>query len=497
MFEILQELLSFFGSVGLLGALISAVCALGILLVFLSLRRRWNVYRRAVRWHERGHLARAYTLLRVTLEKSPNNKQALLLKADIESETGKYAQAEEEYFRLLALKQPGDGIDTFEVKKKLLKPLFHQEKLFDTFKLCGEILAEEKSNAEALYHLGLLYLGQLYYREAYRILNHLLRNRPRFSEAHFAAAVSAVQLRDLDAALTHINAVITEGEDSVAKLVLAGVHFFGENYPACLSVLGMIPAAKRSFETRDQYHFFRKLDAFCHYMKGDYDGASQRFRETYSVIREPPGKSSKPVKKGPVVYNQFGRIGKLGTADQHVEAVAVDEGKNEDRTEESVIQQYYRLKEIAIEGGRRHTVTRRGLSSANALLDMEGLTEVTWVALGFGFSLVRAGKPDESLEFLKKARSRHPEVLGLGKIVDLVDEMHREKRRDEAESGKFFPVSRSTQKIIRKKGRFDLWEYMEAWEKSMVRPYELVRICGFASKKQLSHSLLFGKDSPL
>jgi len=495
--EIVESLLLFLESIWFIGPLIGALGALIILWLFLYIRRRWDSYRRAVKWYQKGHPARAHMLLRIALEKNTGNKQALLLKSDLESETGKFADAEKGYFRLIDLKQQGDGIDTFEVKKKLLRPLLQQEKLSDSFRLCTDILSVEKSNAEALYHLGLIYLGQLYYAEAHRIFSLLLKNRPRFFDAHFVAAVTAVQLRRLDAAIGHIQMVIDEGGDFLARLVLASIHFFKDNAQACLIELKSIPAVRSSFEKPDQYRYFLKLQALCHYLLEEYQSASTRFEEVYGALREGPGKRKGSTEgKAAVIYDQFGRRDRLETDAREAEGAPEDAmGGAASETVDPAIQRYYRLKEVAREHGKRGQPAGGGLIGSNAILDIEGLTEKTWVALGLAFSLFRERKRKEALELLRETRRTHPELLGLGKIIDLVQETLEEGQRDRNDGA--FSVSGSTRKIVEKKrGRFELWEYIDAWTRGLIRPYQLVQICGFSSKKQLSHGLLFGKESP-
>jgi len=484
--EITNYITPFFKYIGLAGVLIGTVGALSILSIFIYFRRRLNPYRRAVKWYEKGHPARAFMFLEVALGKNPANKQALLMKADIQSDRGEYLDAEKSYFRLLDLKEPGDGIDVSEVKLRLIKPLFCQEKLYDTFKLAEKILSNEPSNAEALYYLGLIYLGQLYYREAYKILSYLIKNRTRFHEALFACAVTAVQLKELDAALRYIRRALAVDKDPLYTLVLACIHFFRGTCSECLAALGTISSAEKSFEKKEQYRFYLRLEAFCHYLKGDFDLAVGKFRALYSMQADSFEKKE-PVKKGPGIYDEFGRIGKT----------EVNEEKNRTTTSNSMFQKYYRLKEVSIETGKRDQLIHGSFSWTSTLLDVEGLSDKTWAALNVGFSIVKSGKLEEALGFFKEIKAQHPEVLGLNRLIGLIDEIIQEKPEGGIRN-KVFPIERSTKKIIsNKKGRFELWEYIAAWKNTVVRLYQLLSICGFTARKQLSPGVLFRNDGPV
>jgi tetratricopeptide (TPR) repeat protein len=512
MHAVIEQVTGFIANIGVLGTLIGAVGALAILSLVLSIRGRWNPYRRAVKYYQKGHPARAHTLLRFVLDKSPTDRRALLLKSDIEAETGKFADAEKGYHRLLDLKQPGDGIDPFQVRVKLLKPLYRGQKLLEVFELCTRILSIEKSNPEALYHLGLVYLGQLYYPEAARVLSVLLKNRPRFTDARFAAAVTDVQLRDLDAAERHIRMVLAEEERPLPMLVLASIHFYRENYPACLSVLESMKGVKKSLERKDRNRYHLRLEGLCRCLNGDHEKAVERFRELYQELRSEPGSgvslseelgsgSGKPAarktaagKNSQRLYNEFGRIGTPAAP----EADEEESGGSGTGAVSPTIRDYYRLKEVVREEGKHDRSARGALTSSDALLDVEGLTEATWCGLSLVFSLIGAGNPQEALQRVNELRMEHPEVLGLGKIVRLVEEAVREKSEKEVEAGGAFSVERSTRKITHeKKRRFELREYRDAWAKELIRPYQLVQMCGFASKKRLNHGLLFGNGGPI
>ena len=157
-------LLDFFGrvykAVGIQGFGIGLVFVIAAVWLSIYFRRKLNTFTRAERFFEAGHFKRAFTFLLIELERNPSNKKALYMKADIHLKREEYGEAERNYYRLIDLKRPGDGIDPFEIKQKILCPLYRQNKLLELYKVSKDIFNTEKNNAEALYYLALLYLAQ-------------------------------------------------------------------------------------------------------------------------------------------------------------------------------------------------------------------------------------------------------------------------------------------------------------------------------------------------
>lgn len=463
--------------VGYQGFIIGAVIAITLVLLVLFFKKRINIYTRALRSAEKGNVKKAKVLLSIEIQKNPSNKEALLRKADIEFQSAEYAEAEKDYYRLIDLKAPGDGVDDFEVKKKLLLPLYAQDKLYETYKVIKEILNVERSNADALYFLGLIYLGQLLYEEAFVTLQFLIRSRPRFHQALFAACVAAAQKRDFEKALELINRALGVHAEPVYSLVKAGICAFLENFSEALRIIQTLPSAPKAYERREQFLFYLRLSAFCHYMKGSFDRATELYKYGYS---QPTDKGDIKKNKGLMVYDEFGRLGNA----PHEK----DDGKKEQGG--SVLDNYYRLKEVAIESGKGDRF-QKGRSSSTTLLDLEGLTHKSREALNVGFCLIKAGHYREAYNFMKDMREKYPEIIGLRRILDHIDEKIKEESAEKKSPEGIEQLGRSTQRIIRnKKKRYELWEYIETWEREIIRPFQLMSIAGFTTNKQLRQILL-------
>ena len=111
--------LRLYDTIGIAGVFIGGIFGFLVITVYFFLNKRINIFRRAQRYYSKGSLHKALYLLTVFLHKKHSNKKALLMKADIECELQDYANAEKDYYRLIDLKQPGDGTDVYMVKKKL------------------------------------------------------------------------------------------------------------------------------------------------------------------------------------------------------------------------------------------------------------------------------------------------------------------------------------------------------------------------------------------
>ena len=493
-----------YNSVGAAGVLSGIIAGFFLLSVYFSLRRKFNIFKRAERNYNRGKRHRALVLLSTLLEKKTSDKQALLLKADIERDQGDYASAEKDYYRLIDLKKPGDGINVFEMKGRLLLPLYRQDKLLETLNLSGELLSIEKGNAESLYYLGLIFISQLYYKDALKILERLIYNRPLMHQALFAGAVTLVQLKDFEKSLLYIKRALALDSNSFYKLIYAGIQYLMENYTRAKDTVKGIPVKEKALDTVKQFIFSLRLNAFCSSMLGLFDEAIAGFK----TIHELSIKSKKNVEPGTnagLVYDEFGKKKADSLSDKEVSPII---GQYSDKEVSPIIGQYsdkkaspaagdsplhtyFRLKEVAIDEGEIAAARSEGLTSSKQFLDLMGLSAQTRAALDVGLCLVKSGRFSEAHSFLKEIKTQHPEVLGMYKVLGLIEEQEKNVSGNKKGDTDYPAIKRSTEKIIKeKRGRYELWEYIRKWEKNSIRPYHLLILSDLTSKKQLSPILL-------
>ncbi len=505
-----------YNSIGAAGVLSGIIAGFFLLSVYFSLRRKFNIFKRAERNYNRGKRHRALVLLSTLLEKKTSDKQALLMKADIERDQGDYASAEKDYYRLIDFKKSGDGIDVFEMKGRLLLPLYRQDKLLETLNLSGELLSIEKGNAEALYYLGLIFISQLYYKDAVKILERLIYNRPLMHQALFAGAVTLVQLKDFEKSLLYIKRALALDSNSFYKLIYAGIQYLMENYTRAKDTVKGIPVKEKALDTVKQFIFSLRLNAFCSSMLGLFDEAIAGFK----TIHELSIKSKKNVEPGTnagMVYDEFGKknagwpsdkgaspiIGQQ--SDKEVSPIIGQQsdkeaspiiGQQSDKgaspaTGDSPLHTYFRLKEVAIDEGEIAAARSEGLTSSKQFLDLMGLSAQTRAALDVGLCLVKSGRFSEAHSFLKEIKTQHPEVLGMHKVLGLIEEQEKNVSGKKKGDTDYPAIRRSTEKIIKeKRGRYELWEYIREWEKNSIRPYHLLILSDITSKKQLSPILL-------
>jgi tetratricopeptide (TPR) repeat protein len=479
--QLIDRLLSFYDTIGIAGVFIGLIIGFIIIFLYIFINNKFNMYRRAQKYYSRGNLRRALYLLSVVLHKKPSNKKALLLKADIECELEDYINAEKNYYRLIDLKKPGDGTDIYMVKKRLLKPVYQQDKIYAAFNLAKDILYMEKNNAEALYYLGLICLGQLYYKEASEILLRLIFNRPQMHHALFAYAVAQAQLNNFEKSLEYISQAVGVNDNPLYKISCASVYFLMENYPAAKRTLEKLPETEKTFENKRQYLFYLRLKAFCNYMQGSSKEATSLFRMLYKLTGKSKPKE-KPADKSPTIYNEFGRT----PSDSKPAESPREAEKN------SALSDYFRLREIAMEEGRQNKAETEKYGAFKKFLDLFGLSAETRAALDVALSMVKSESYSQALDFLKEVKTQHPEVLGMGKVMNLLEERVADASgKDASGNGKdqsdVDSISSITEKVIeRKERKYELWEYIREWEKNGIRPYHLLLVSGFTSKKQLS-----------
>jgi tetratricopeptide (TPR) repeat protein len=460
-----------------------AIVAVAILtfLITLSLKKRINPFKRAHKFFDRKNYEKALLALELELRKNPDNRQALFMKANVALQMEQFDNAAKDYFRLIDLKKPGDGIETFKVKEKLLLPLYKQERLLELHRLCKEILREERHNAEAHYYLALLYIGQMYYNEAVKILEVLVRNRPRMHQAILAHALALIQVRKLDRAIGLIQRSVQLNDTPVYKLAFAAAHYMNGNYTGSLEILRSIPQREEVFASGKQYSYALRLRGFCNYRLGSYDKAINLFRLNYNYLKSfnKNRRKVEHIKTG--IYNEYGAVKPDNQPDSEKE-------KSED---DSNFEDYYRLKEVAIEEGKIERIS----ATTQRILDIEGFSRETEAEMDLGFAMLKADALDDAFQFFKKMRSEHPEVLGLKRLIHLVGEALKTAKDRSAQRVE----QRSTEKIVKGKERgYKLWEYIEEWENNSIRPYQLLITFDLTSKRQLSPLVMFGrgKKSP-
>lgn len=477
---IIDFFLKVYRTVGLQGLGIGLVIVIAAVWVSIFLRRKLNPFRRAEIFFQAGNLKKAFSFLLLELEKNPKNKQALLMRADIHNERGEYRDAERWYYRLIDLKKPGDGIDVFEVKKRLLKPLYYQQRLLDLFNLSRELLRLEKNCPPALYYLGLLYMGQLYYREAKTILERLVAVRPGMHEALFASAVALLQLNEAEAAMLSLRRAIEVEREVLYDLVLSFANYQMGYYTESRNILAAMNPQIGKFDTERQYLFALRLSAFCNMKLGMWDDAVKLFGELYEIIGErKKGRTPWGVSKEEIIlYNEFGRKREEKKREE----------KPQDDKEGSVAGEYYRLKEFLIEERRDSSVARESLASTTRFLDVEGLSSETWAAVDLGLAMVKAGRLDKAIEFFDDLKNSHPEVIGLKRFTDLI--------RKQKSTGGEKPAGGQYEMGKSKHGskRVALDDYLELWESGGMRPYGLLLIAEFSTKKQLSPLIMFTRS---
>ena len=124
---------------------------------------------------------------------------------------------------------------------------------------------------------------------------------------------------------------------------------------------------------------------------------------------------------------------------------------------------------------------------------MKGLYRSTEAGLDLCLAMLRAGSLEQAQSLMATLRKQQPEVLGLKRLIELIDE-ERERIISMQNDVPQTVRSASTERVIRRKGRgYKLWEYVEEWERRAVRPYELLIISGFTSRKMLSPGVLLSK----
>ncbi len=470
------------------------VCALAGFFILLHLSKRMNPFKRALRFYERGYLNKALMLSALELDKNPDNRKALELKADIEVKRNLDEAALNDYYRLVGFKRTGDGVNVMEIKKKMLLPLHRNEHLLELYTVCSEILKSEKNDPDALYYMAVLYAGQMYYREAARLLERLLVHSPGMAAARFLYSAILCQEKDFSKALSEIKQARSLDDRELYRIIYAGALYFSGKFGDAASVLRSVSHTTGAVNSQKKSYFIRRLNAFCLYRTGEYEKAASSFKSLYNEARRwraQAGSSGKKEAAGPSGISVYDETGRVKMREQ---ALPREAGA----AESTVLGDYYRLKEVALE--ERKLGMLKTPPSLNRLLDIEGLSYETQAALDYGFAVMKSGNFSEAIDFFKKIRRGHPEVIGLNRLVALVEKEGRKVGVAGTPAGGNMENSASAEGIghqlqvraSRKKTSFSLPQYVNEWEKNAIKPYQLLIISDLVSRKQLSPVMLFG-----
>jgi hypothetical protein len=248
--------------------------------------------------------------------------------------------------------------------------------------------------------------------------------------------------------------------------------YLKDDFKGCMELLRTVPQREDAFDSRKQYLYSLRLRAFCNYRLGRYERALHTLQVLYNLRRG----------AGKRLANLYDRrdagIARGRPEDTHTEAKV-----------ESALSGYYRLREVAAEEGRVQTSS----GGSRRFLDLDGLSPVTESALDLGFTMLRSGNIEAAIDFFTKLREEHPELLGLGRIIQLIG-TEQERVRSSREDGPRSLSKKSTERVVRGGGRgYRLWEYIESWEKNAIRPFHLLIMAGLTSGKMLSPGVLLSK----
>jgi tetratricopeptide (TPR) repeat protein len=455
-----------------------AVVASAVYLIYLVLRGKSNPLRRALRYAERGNHTRALAFLNLAVEKKGQRKAALKTRADILSELGRFEEAIRDYSLLLHTKQPGDGIDPFEVRVSLLKPLFEAGSLIEVLRLSRDIFTRERHNAEALYYTARIYLGQLYVREAIRLLERLIANRPRLREPLFAYGIALSQDRRFQEAADVIQKIRDIGDEPLYRLFHAALLALTDDFRGCESLLETLVDRENRFDQLSHYRLFLRLQGCCAYALERYEEAEKWFHRLYDHLGWKAGvpgggeKSPDADVPPPATYDEFGKKSAGGVSGARVPPVSgkPERGGGWNR-------EYYRLKEVALEERMTRFVTVP--PSGRRILDIEGFTPRSLAGISVVFSLAQAGRPESALRFLETLGADHPEILGLKRLARIVESAGSEDGKEMTNTSLRFT------------------DYIREWERGLLKPYHLFQVSGLRARRLVSPTVLFQMDWPV
>jgi tetratricopeptide (TPR) repeat protein len=493
-----------------------------VLLVYLSIRKRYHPYLRAVKHRERGDLAGARGFLALAMEDSEYRNRALLLRADIATETGAYGEAIKDYSMVLQLKKPGDGIDPEEARTRLLYPLYREGRIMELNNLCREMLQARPGSPDARYYLGLIYLSMLYAGEAVRLLAEAVRVRPGMHQALFALAVALALQRRYPDALRRMAQARAADDQTAYKLAHAVILHLAGKYQESVNLCGSLPKTGSGYRVRRLHHLYLRLRGMNSFRLGDYAEARRQLQLLYRELQEyyvapetgapvaPGAEGSVPSGRSTAGRSNSGGETPTGVYDQfgkaRTAAQSPQQGSHQGKPESS-LQEYYRLKEVALEEGRVNLV--KTMPSPNRILDIEGLSEVSRAALGAVFTLARREQWDDTLQALDRAAAAHPEVLGLRRLRAVLleakpgaeEERGRQTSDEKGGAGRERAISEASKERTRpgpsgreKLPRFTLEDYLSRWENEMLKAHHLADAAGFISRKRLNPVILFRKE---
>jgi tetratricopeptide (TPR) repeat protein len=355
----------------------------------------------------------------------------------------------------------------------------------------------EESSADALYHLGLLYLGQLYYREAWKVLERVIGSRPRMAPAFRAASIALVQLGDYEKAIECAKNAFQIDGDPLCTLVMAAALFLLGNSREAERVLALLPRGEKTFESPKHVQLYHRLCAFAALKSSSHDSAAEHFSKVLQALKREEDEGKKG--HGPGIYNQFGRI-ENGEETPRGAGGASPKTKGMDG---ELVRDFFRLKEVIRDDERLSGIGLsrpvrpgagsagvQGADSTGTFLDLEGLSRLTWAALDLGFSLVRAGRLARARAVFEELSRSNPEVIGVRRVIELIGE--KEAEQAEGKSPALGDIREKTDRVIeKKKRRYELWEYVERWEENAIRPHHLMAASGLAARRRLNPSILF------
>jgi len=211
--------------------LIISIIVLGGIVGYLSIAPKLNPLNKAEAFLKQNMVKDAVIEYKRILEKRPHYSVAHAKLADIFFKQGKVDQAVLHLEKILEIDTYNYQIEKVDVQRKLAKAYFARDEIEKSFQLYFDIARVYPGDAEALYHVSFVLLGQEYFDMAYKYFIRLVKISSKSFEILFGAAIASYQDHQSSEAVELFKAALNvDPHSDIANIAMAFAQWRKRDY---------------------------------------------------------------------------------------------------------------------------------------------------------------------------------------------------------------------------------------------------------------------------
>ncbi|MFW6365235.1 MAG: tetratricopeptide repeat protein [Spirochaetota bacterium] len=218
------------------------------------------------------------------LEHRPHDPVALYRLANVYIKVGENDKAVESLETIVEAGNYSYEVDQLDVKRKLGKLYYLRDEIEKTFDIFFNLLSSYPGDADSMYHVAFIALGQEEYGFAQRYFDRLCKSNDVDYETFFGAGMCAYQNQKINECVDYFKKALDKKNDS--KIVILAMAFSlwrKREYSKALGFASKLVAISDEIEVR---YIALRLEAILNVHLKKYDTAVKKLEEVLDLCRQ-------------------------------------------------------------------------------------------------------------------------------------------------------------------------------------------------------------------